>query len=460
MKLSDHFLEELLKLLLIGNKGLLGICRNFLKFSYIPTELIGYRYVYKTILTEFELTGNIPTYGYISQKFNGRKESEDVEDALTSIKNSQVAELENILSQLNEYIIHTKSKLALQESVDLFNQGKLEEAVSRMVANSEEIGSFSLKSAQGQFMKVFNDFHSQMEQRSLESEEINQYSDKVPFGILPLDMLTGGIDITDTVLWIMRSGVGKSTALKWTGMYAARLGFDVLHIQLEGSKKEAFDKYTQIWTGTTYNEVKYGDIPSERMVKIDKQLEKLKRFDRELFVYSFEQFGDVTCVDVRELIIEYQKIKGKFPDLVIVDSWDLLYPGDGNKYGMDPYAQKMRYQNSAKLLKNIATELKTRILTATQTGDVPFAIWNDPDKVLTRSDAMGDKNAANQFSYVFTGNQTIDEMKKKTMRINCDKLRNYSVADGVYPIATDYEYGNFFDIKRTKKLFREVYAEN
>lgn len=457
MKLTDSFLDELLKLVLLGNKSLTQLLGEHLKFSYIPVELLGHRHIYKTILTEFQLNGNIPTYGFISQKFNARKEMEDVENALVSIKNAPVTEMETILTQLSDYIIHVKAKLALQESVNLFNSGKLEEATKLMITSSEDIGKFSLKKTDGQFLKIFGDFESQMQERIRQSEEEHSVTDKVPFGILPLDVLTGGIDVTDTVLWIMRSGVGKSTALKWTGMYAARLGYDVLHVQLEGSKQEAFDKYTQVWTNSKYNEVKYGNLPEEKLAKIRKQLEKLKTFNRELFLFSFEQFGDVTCVDLRNLIIEYEKVRGKFPDLVIVDSWDLLYPGDGHTYGIDPYAQKMRYQNSAKLLKNIGTEFKTRILTATQTANVPLAVWNDPDKVITREDTMGDKNAANQFSYVFSGNQTMSERKKKTMRIHIDKLRNYDPKDSTYPVATDYEVGHFFDLPRTRKLFREVY---
>src|SRR5690606_29669026 len=127
-----------------------------------------------------------------------------------------------------------------------------------------------------QFIRVFEDFEYNQKEKQMSKDNGDQIKEKVPFGIDILDTLTdGGMDIGDTALWILPSGAGKSTVLKWTGMYACRLGYDVLHFQLEGSKQEAYDKYGQIWTGAEYRDIKWGNITKEKMAKIDRALDDM-----------------------------------------------------------------------------------------------------------------------------------------------------------------------------------------
>lgn len=54
----------------------------------------------------------------------------------------------------------------------------------------------------------------------------------------------------------MRSGVGKSTVLKWHGYAAALESISVLHIQLEGGVDACTDKYDQMWTNQSYIDIK------------------------------------------------------------------------------------------------------------------------------------------------------------------------------------------------------------
>jgi hypothetical protein len=291
----------------------------------------------------------------------------------------------------------------------------------------------------------------------MEERQIKVNSDKgekVPFFIDPIDDVTfGGFDEGDTALWILRSGVGKSTALKWTGLMSAMLGFDVLHIQLEGSKTEAEDKYTQIWLKTDFVNIKKGDLPENIRIEAQKTLDQMKSRGRDVFVYAFEKFGEASMVDVRELVLEYEKIKGKFPHLIIIDSLDLLITGTNKKIDSDPAYKKDKMQKVAQLMKDISIEFKTRILTATQTGDVSPIIWDDETKYLTRSNTEGDRTLVKPFSYVFTFNQTSDEMKGKTGRIFIDKLRNYSPKDQIYPICTSFDKGAFYDKSKTIKKY-------
>jgi len=413
-KLTPAFLEEVFKLMFV-KKSFLEICIEYLKFQYIPKELQAFKHILQSINTQYTLTQKLPSYGVISQQFPVNTE---VQDTLAKIKNADIIDQELALKQLFQFIRDVKFQLLFNDVVEKYQEDKKEEALSLFTDGAEELANFSLKSNTGQFLRVFADFKQMMKEKQIQKESGEDVHEKVPFGIDILDIITdGGIDTGDTALWIMRSGVGKSTVLKHSGMYAARLGYNVLHIQLEGSKQEAFDKYSQIWTGTTYNEVKWGNIPREKQIKMEKVIEDMSSKKRDLEIFAFEKFGMASMLDVRNLIIEYEKVKGVFPDLIVIDSLDLLVSGTNKKIDFDPAYKKDKLQSVAQLMKNLAVEFKTRILTATQTSDVAKERWNNPDWVIDRSCTEGDRTLVKSFSFCFSGNQTDDERKKSILII-------------------------------------------
>jgi len=433
------------------------IVNSQLEYEYIPVELKEYKFILKSIKNFYSLNNALPSIGVVSQQFSTKPE---IQNALKKIQDAKVADDFAILTQLQKFIQDSKLQLLIEDVVETYNNDQTDLAFRKLSDGVESVNKVAIGVMKDQFMKVFADFDHDMKENREESEEGNYYEDKVPFGITPLDMLTdGGLDKEDIALWIMRSGVGKSTALKHSGMYACRLGYNVLHIQAEGTKKECKVKYNQVWSGLTFRQIQTGDIPVKKYKKIQKALQKLKAKKRELSVYAFEQFGEPSMLDIREIVFDYFKVNGFFPDLLIIDSLDLIHPGDGLKYGVDTQSIKMKLQNTAKKMKNLAVEVGTRVLTATQTSDIAEQVWNDKNKVITRSNTMGDRNLVNPFSYVFTGNQTREERKKKQMRIYVDKLRNYDTKGAIYPIVTNYGQGRFFNVKKSFELFQEEYEE-
>lgn len=451
MKLTNSFLEELFKLF-FNKKSMLQVAAKHIKYSFIPKELGEYKAIYQSIINQWELTGKLPSIGVVSQQHS---KDPNVQEALKKIKNADFVDEEVMLDTLETYIKNTELILLNEKIVELNEKGQLDKAVELNAQEGQRINSISLRNDSGKFLKLFGDFHSENLERQKESEEDFGENEKVPFSILPLDDLTyGGIDVGETALWIMRSGIGKSTALKWTGLKAAMLGYNVLHFQLEGSEKEARDKYTQIFTQQAHNIVKNGSFSREIMVKVEKLLKQMEQAARDVYIYAFEKFGDPTMIDIRELVLEYHKITGVFPHLIVIDSLDLVATGENKKVDTDPAYKKEKLQRCAQLMKNMVSEFKpSRILTATQTSDVSPDIWNDPDKVITRSHTEGDRTLVKSFSYVFTGNVTNDEQAAKKMRIYADKLRNYNPKDKIYPICTAYDVGAFCNPIATKKLY-------
>lgn len=450
--LNNNFLNELFRLFLL-KKSVLERVISSLKYQMLPSE--EYKKVYKDISQNFNLTGKLPTFGLL---YELNKEDDKVLGLLDRIKLTDIVEPEIVLKQLEKYIKDVRFQMLFDEVIKVHRDGKEEQAIRLMAEKSSEISEFSIFSAGGKFLKVFGDFQKkQLEKEVRKEEQIKK--DKVPLGVLPIDIVSeGGVDRKETVLWIMRSGVGKSTVLRHHGMYACRLGLNVIHVQLEGAEEEVFDKYTQIWSALTYTKVRYGNIHQNDYEKLLVICQEMINMEQDIYIKAFEQFDEASMADVRNTVIDYIKETGRQPDVLILDSIDLCHPGDGLHYGVDTQSIKMKLQNSSRKFKNICNEFDLVGITATQTGDVPMDIWNDPDKVITRSNSMGDKNIANSYSYVFTGNQTVAEEKEKVLRIYFDKVRYYNSVTRVFPICTNYELGRFQDTARTKKRYRDIYV--
>lgn len=451
--LTSSFLDELFKLC-FSKKSVIEVVQKHLMYSFIPVELPEYKFILKSIISQYELNGKLPSYGITSQQYQSNS---DVQNALVKIKSADLVDTELAIKQLDEVIKDVKFQTLFETVYETYNKGEKDSAFNIFTKGAEELASFSLKSNTSQFLKVFGDFKQNFKEKS-SLHESQRLSDKVPFGIDILDALTdGGMDEGDTALWIMPSGKGKSTVLKWTAMYACRLDFDVLHIQLEGSKQECYDKFSQIWTGAEYKDIKWGNISREKMLKIDRVLEEMINKKRDIEIFSFEKYGAASIREIREICLEYFKIKGKFPDLLSIDSLDLCLTGDNKKLDFDPAYTKERLQFVAQRMKDMAVEFKSRLLTVTQTSNISKQQWNNPDWVITRENTEGDKTLVKSFAHVFTGNTTEEEEKKKIARVHIDKFRYYDTKDKTYPICTSFNVGKYYDRNRTMKEFSHIY---
>lgn len=451
MKLNNLFLTELFKSMFV-NKQTLAICTKFLQMEYIPKELPEYKKIFNTLSTEFKNTGEILSLGVVAQMYSG---NHSIQEVIGKIKDSDIPDFDKTIQQLGIYIKNVRFQELNTKVYELYQQDKQEEAIGLMANEVEDIYKMSIRFEGGLFSDLFATFEAR--QSELAQIDATEKGLKVPFGIPILDDITkGGIDETDIALWIMRSGVGKSTVLKWTGMYAALRGHRVLHIQLEGARRDAEIKYDQIWTGEDYTTLIKGDIPEKRMVELKKLLKQYQIMKRELLLYSFETFNSASMVDIRNLIMEYQRTRDAIPELIIIDSLDLVDTGLHRKLDKDPAYKKAKLQNVAQMMKNLSVELKTRVLTATQTCDVPKDKWDSTDFVIDRSYTEGDRTLVKPFSFVFTGNRTLEEEKANVLRIFIDKFRNYNPQKRIYPIKTNYDKGRFYDHKATKKVFYDT----
>lgn len=452
-KLNPGFMAEIFKLM-FSDEVIMRIASEYLKYELIPKEWVGYKFILREAIIQYTEKNKLPSIGAICQKLC---DEDVVQLAAKEIKKAALIDREIAIDQLQSFVKETEFELLSRKVHDLYEEGKKEEAIRVNAEESQRILEMSFRSKSGSFQSVFGGFHERMVERRMESDTVSEKPVKVPFGIDRLDDISfGGMEIGDTTLWIARSGTGKTTVLKWHGYSAAIRGVPVLHIQLEGGVKACMQIYDQLWSAQSYSDIKSGNISPKDRKKIEQAIKEVKELSSDIEVYGFKKFGQASMSDVRQLCYDYFNTHGKFPGLVILDSLDLVKTGISKKIDSDPDHKKEKLQTCAQLLKNLADEIGAPIITATQTSDVPFEVWNNPDKVIDRSYTEGDKTLVKPFSFVFTLNMTIEEKANATARIYVDKLRDYKESQEVITIATNYDKRRFYHRGRTMEMYNQI----
>jgi replicative DNA helicase len=434
-KLTGNFLIEVFKLSIVS-ESFLSISSKHLKYQYLPSE--EYKFIWKAIVQVYELEGKLPTIGILSERLRDK----DLGELLLQIKNCKVGENKDvILKQLESYIREAKFVELYETIGETYNEGKREEAIKILSDKAQTISTFSLVSESTK--TVFKDFESRNEQRKQKQQDLQT---KIPFGIHPLDFYTKGGGSTGTsALFLALSGVGKTTLLRWIGLSAARMGYRVVHFQFEGTEQEALDGYDSAWTGISWENMEFGDIPESKINGINRVRQDIIKGGGEIYVVASETFDSMTIEDCNERLEDIELKIGKI-DVVIFDYLEIC---DTRRKYSD---ERDRREKIANGITNIATKFKCLSCTATQANDVKPEKWNNPDFVLTRSDISEFKGALKPFSYFITLNQTKDEDSNGVVRMYNDKFRKYKKGQ-VYRIFQSRENGRFYDSKKTLQYF-------
>lgn len=441
---TPHFLEEVLRLALT-NKDVASIVSEHLEFSLIPVELKNYKVVLKLFVDYYKGTGRLPTRGVLTQSV----QDAEVYEIIRKIIETKVPDKETILDSLEEYIKRVKFQKLYKQTAEMYNEGDQQKAIEFQANESTKIVNFSIKQRTSYFEDVFEGFKERDDFRFIESQSNSTYRQKVPFGIDLLDQFThGGSEAGETDCFLGRSGSGKTKWLRWRGVSAARMGFKVLHIQAEGTKKECLDGYDCTWTAIYKKEIKKGDIPPNLLNRLDKIISDIRNKGGNIKVVAFEQFETASMKDVRNIVLDYYKVHGYYPDLLILDYLELFDPGNGKRYSTNIEGEKYRREASARSFKNICSEFGMSGATASQANDIAPADYNRKDFVMTRHNVAGAKGLPDSFSYFFTWNVTSEEYKDQMGRFYIDKCREYKGQQTIR-MCTAFDRDRFYDRSRT-----------
>lgn len=446
MKINDNFLDEFIQACL-SSKIFFETVRNHMGYELIPTE--AHKFVWKYINNFYDLNEKLPTIGIIAQEFDtepNKKRKEAIIDTLSRIKKTYVGDLyDQLLMSFQKFVKEQKFKVLYNDVADLYEGGKSEAAIDTLAKESQLINEFSIINKY--YDKVFEDFVERQKERESISED--ELQDKIPCGIHEIDHITYGGHRRGTVFGALgRSGTGKSTFLRHCAIHAARLGYTVFYFTCEGTRKDTMNSFDAAWTATPLEEMETGGISPERMKKLVKSLNSIQAEGGEIVVHASERFDSLTVEDCYEMLVDYETSTKKV-DLVLFDYLE-IFEIKGN-YGGESGERRRREQIVNKMT-NIAMEMNVVVGTATQASDVRPDIYNNPDRVLTRSDISEFKGSVKPISYFYTINQTDDEAEAEVMRLFADKFR-FHKAKQVVKLSTGFNVGRFYNAKRTINEF-------
>jgi replicative DNA helicase len=440
-QLNEEYVDELLACCL-KNKMALATIVEHMKPQWLPTEEHGK--VFKAIKSHWTVYQKPIGIGQLMQKFD---DDDDIIDLLSDIRDIDVEEPEAVLDELEEFITDALVVEMTDKLRESWNKGDKNKAKSIAKEYSDKIHNFTIKS------KAFTQIFSGFEDRVLTAKanrnavELGETDQQPMWGIDCLDEALGYLRTGNVYCYLASSGVGKSTVLRWNGVYNARLGFDVLHLQLEGSEKEVQNSYDSTWTKIHSSTVEHGLIDPESLEKLAAHAQKIRG---EIHVRAFETFGSASTVDVRQSIIDTIKSTNRKPKVVIIDYLEKLEPSGKRQW--KPDEERHRRGAIADELKNIAVEFDIVIITATQANSVSPEKLELADFVLTRHNVGEAKNIIQPLTVLVTLNQTTEEYENEEIRLYIDKSR-FTKGKQIFRIFQNRNSGRFYDRKRSLNIF-------
>lgn len=433
--LTESFLVELFKSC-ISNLNVLEIINQHLEYNYLPED--NYKKVWKAIKESYELTNFSPSIGILVEKL---KDDEKALKLINEIKKCKIPEVDNIFPTFETFIKQVRFIELYTDTGKYWNAGDEEKAIKNLAIQSEKINNFALK--EGLYGKVFFNFDKRQAERKNKDHTAEL---KVPLGIHPMDYDTkGGIRVGTSALLLGRSGTGKTTFLRWVAINNARIGGRTVHFQIEGTEEECMEAYDAAWTGTKLEDIEYGGIKKENIIKIrNVQLDIINK-GAEIFVIAPEEFGTLSIEECDDAIEELEKKYGKI-NLALFDNLELFETS--GKFPNSEMGERKRREALANKITNIAVKRKLASLATTQANDIRPDRYNNADFVMTRSDISEFKGMIKPFSYFWTWNMSADEKENGRGRIYNDKFRRHK--DGqIRHLCTGLDTARFYDVKQT-----------
>lgn len=453
-KLTQKFLLELFKSCLVTEE-IFNICFTYLEYHYLKDEIN--KIFWQTLKQYKTKEGFIPSIGQLSQTIEsnnniGGEKKEKLEELLNQIKKTSVENTESLILSLEQFLKDSKSVEFYDTFAEMYNQNKKDDARSYLLEFSKEISIFSLTANQVYFSDIFEEFEERRLER-LFREKNERDLRRIPFSIDPLDYIShGGVVRGDTAIFLGRSGSGKTKLLKHFGVNAARQGAFVFHVQGEGTKQECLDLYDATIAGVSLWETEQGLGDIVRVKKIIKASSHITQNGGKIIVRSIEELMGSDLLSVEKMLLDLFKIYGRKPDVLILDYFELLEPGDGKKYGASE--ERARRKKLANILKNLAIKHNIVILTATQASNISPTDYNNSDFVMTRNDISENKSVLDPFSFFITMNQTREEYQYGIMRLYVDKIRK-NRGGQIFFIKQHYETERFYDKNQSIELFEK-----
>lgn len=424
-----------------------GVLIQHVKPEYLPDKT--FQKVLSGIVNHYKNYKSPPSYAVLSQLFNDDPEAIELINTFQECDGEKNTEV--IIDMLEAYIKGVRLQSVYSEVGKLYNQSKQDRAEDKLKEYAEWLAGFTLKASA--FIDVGKTFSERLRKnRQKDQDELHSQLPPVTrFYIHELDALNAGRSLRGQLTCFLAStGVGKSHIAKHVGIRAdTDNGLHVLHFQLEGSEEEALNAYSGGLISKNSFCFEKGRITNEEMQQFEQQIAGYKG---SITVRSFPRFNSrVSTLDIKNGIAEYRKLNGRSPDIVIVDSMDLLT--DASRRLWDSDHERSKRIAVANDLKDLAADENVWMVVTYQ-ATIENRDWlNDENNVLTEYNCSEAKGLARPCTHLVSLNQSAAERKEDTMRLHVAKSRFFKKGDTM-KIATDYDNEIFYDARRTMNLKR------
>lgn len=440
--LTEEFLMDLFYTCM-ENDYILAVVMDHVRKEYLPDR--DFITLHSCLRSYYKDYKKAPTFSILKQMIANNKSAVSLLDDIYD--SASVIETEQILEQLENYIKQVRFQKIYKEVGELYNKQGHEEASKKLQEYTEWASTFNLRSSE--FVDVIETFGIRFKANRQRHNADNKMLPITRFYIDELDAMNNGRDLrTQLTCFMAPTGVGKSHAARWIGKNACQIdGLNVLHFQLEGSKDEVVNAYSASLVSCSTYRYETGTI---RDIDMSRMEAMLKAVAGKLYVKSYPKFNaHVSTIDIRNGIQDFKKRYNINPDVVIIDSIDLLTDSSGRKYGEN--GERHKRIAVANDLKDLAADENVWMV-GTYQSTIENRDWlNDEKNVLTEFNTAEAKGLARPMTHLITLNQSDRERKEHTMRLNVAKSRFFEKGEP-FKIATDYDNEQFYDQVRTMNI--------
>lgn len=442
--LTEDFLFELYYGCFTYDNVCAMVCAHMQK-SYLPAR--DFQLLHGYLCKYYSEHKSAPTLNIISQIVAMNKEAsmliDDIKESATGV------EADIILEQLEEYLRQVKFQKTYKEIGELYAKQDSAKAMKLLQSFSDWSNTFTLRP--NKFVDVAETFESRFRRNKEIRNSQNSNKTKLVsrFYIDELDEKNGGRDLRCQLsCFLAASGIGKSHALRWIGKCACQIdGLDVLHIQLEGGEKETLDAYSASLVECSSYAYTTGALRDKELASM---IQAVQSAAGTIKVKSYPKFANqISTIKIKEDVMEYKELYGKKPDVLLIDSMDLLTDSSGKQW--TEAGERFKRVKVANDLKDLADEENIWVVVSYQ-ATIENREWlNDEKNVLTEYNCAEAKGLCRPLSHLVTLNRSANEEREQTMRLYVAKSRFFPKGDP-FKIATDYDHECFYDAVRTINL--------
>ena len=440
--LTEGFLAELYNAAITDNY-ICSVVTNHMKDEFLPDQQ--YQQLTAALKRYFLEYKMAPKYGVLEQMLS---QTRAVSELLDEIRETSTdTDIDALRDQFENYLKLVRFKRIYKEVGKMYDNGDGMKAIKMMEQESKELSTFTLKP--DEFIDVAETFDDRLRDNKERHEDNTHKKLVCNFYIDELDELNHGRNLrTQLSVFLAMSGVGKSHLARWIGANSAYVGgLNVLHFQLEGSSSEVMDAYQASLIQTQTLEFENGRVNQHLIDQFHKQLET---YSGTLKVKAYSKFGnEASTTDLRNGCEKYKEKYGYYPDVIIVDSLDLLNDSSGKSW--DNKSLRFKRIAVANDLKDMASELNAWIVATYQATIEKQEVVDDEKFVLNGYNLSEAKGLQRPCTHLVSLNQSRREGKENTMRMYVAKARFFKKSDP-FRICTDYEHERFYDRERTMNL--------